>query len=303
MTYRHREGTVGPSGVGTDGTFLMSAPDGDLSAATSIKLSSRAEVEGGVIGRYLAGGYGIAPRAGFRYDLGSKTYAFVRGLYRVVESGTGRATVLPLVASIEENGEATSSRGFTIGLERSGADAGFRVEASDSRVQEALRAFFEGDFLTDFDSIYPFDGNTGRQYHATGRRRLTETVEGNVSLRYGSIRGGPVSESTAAYGIGDNRGRFWSARAAVEVVPTRTGFAVVVRGVRQHMGSPTVQRANDSNKIAVSVAQDLSVLGVTPFGSICKLLVALESARSTARYDREEPVATNRLMGGVAISF
>ena len=89
----------------------------------------------------------------------------------------------------------------------------------------------------------------------------------------------------------------------MEVVPTRTGVALVVRGVRQHMGGLVVSRANESNKIAVSLAQDLSVVGVTPFGSICKLLLALESARSTARADREEPVATSRLMGGVAISF
>src|SRR5262249_17227762 len=47
MTYRHREGTVGPSGVGSDGAFLLSAPDGDLSAGTAVKLSSRAEIEGG----------------------------------------------------------------------------------------------------------------------------------------------------------------------------------------------------------------------------------------------------------------
>ena len=304
MTYRHREGTVGPSGVGADGAFLLSAPDADLSAATSVRLSSRAEAEGGVVARYLAGGYGIAPRVSLRYDLGSKTYVFVRGLYRVAESGTGRGTVLPLVASIEENGEAAARRGFAMGLERrSGDEASFRIEASDQRVSEAVRAFFEGDFLTDFDSIYLFDGNTVRQYQATGRHRLTDTVEGNVALRYGSIQGGPVSESATAYGIGDNRGRFWSARAAVEVVPTHTGVALVVRGVRQHMAGLAASRANESNKISVSLAQDLSVVGVTPFGSICKLLLALESARATARADREEPVATSRLMGGVAISF
>jgi hypothetical protein len=212
--------------------------------------------------------------------------------------------VLPLVASIEENGEAAARRGIAVGLERrSGDEASFRIEASDQRVSEAVRAFFEGDFLTDFDSIYLFDGNTVRQYQATGRHRLTDTVEGNVALRYGSIQGGPVSESAAAYGIGDNRGRFWSARAAVEVVPTHTGVALVVRGVRQHMGGLAASRANQSNKIAVSLAQDLSVVGGTPFGSICKLLLALEAARSTARADREEPVATSRLMGGVAISF
>ncbi len=154
MTYRHREGTIGPSGVGSDGAFLMSAPDGDLSAASSVRVSSRTEVEGGVVARYLAGGYGIAPRLGARYDLGDKTYVFVRGLYRVVDSGAASGSVLPLVSSVDENGDATSGKGFTVGIERrSGPDASFRAEVSNHRVNEAVRAFFEGDFLTDFDSV------------------------------------------------------------------------------------------------------------------------------------------------------
>jgi hypothetical protein len=303
MTYRHREGTIGPSGVGSDGAFLLSAPDGDLSAASMVRVSSRAEVEGGVIARYLAGGYGIAPRLGARYDLGSKTTVFVRGLYRVAESGTGSGTVLPLVTSVDDNGEATSRRGLTVGIERrAGPDGSFRVEASDQRVNEAVRAFFEGDFLTDFDSIYLFDGNTVRQYKVTGSHRLSDTLSGNLALRYGKIGGDPAPESAKGYGVTDNQGRFWSARAAVEVLPTRTGVAVLVRGVRQSLATATALRSNDSRKIAISLAQDLSVVGVNPFGSVCKLLVALESARS-ASLTGDDSVSTNRLLGGVAISF
>src|SRR6266496_1199922 len=185
MTYRHREGTVGPSGVGSDGAFLLSAPDGDLSAATSVRLSSRVEIDGGAVARYLAGGYGIAPSLGARYDLGSKTYVYVRGLYRVVDSGTGTGTVLPLVTSVDENGESTSGRGFTVGIERRGGpDASLRVEVSNQRVNEAVRAFFEGDFLTDFDSIYLFDGNTIRQYKLAGSHKLSDKLSGSVAVRY-----------------------------------------------------------------------------------------------------------------------
>jgi len=303
MTYRHREGTIGPSGVGSDGAFLLSAPDGDLSAASMVRVSSRAEVEGGVIARYLAGGYGIAPRLGARYDLGWKTTVFVRGLYRVADSGTGSGTVLPLVTSVDDNGEATSRRGFTVGIERrAGPDGSFRVEASDQRVNEAVRAFFEGDFLTDFDSIYLFDGNTVRQYKMTGSHRLSDTLSGNVALRYGKIGGDPAPESAKSYAVTDNQGHFWSARAAVEVLPTRTGVAVLVRGVRQSLATVAALRSNDSRKIAISLAQDLSVLGINPFGSVCKLLVALESARS-ASLTGDDSVSTNRLLGGVAISF
>jgi hypothetical protein len=303
MTYRHREGTVGPSGVGSDGAFILSAPDGDLSAASAVRVSSRAELEGGVVARYLAGGYGIAPRLGVRYDLGGKTTVFVRGLYRVVESSPTSGTVLPLVTAIDDSSEATARRGFTVGFERrAGSDGSFRVEASDQRVNEAVRAFFEGDFLTDFDSVYLFDGNTVRQYKLTATHRLSDTLSGNVALRYGRIGGDPAPESAKGYGISDNKGLFWSARAAVEILPTRTGVAVLVRGVSQSLATAAALRSNDSSKIAISLAQDLSVLGVNPFGSVCKLLVALESARS-AGLTSDDSSSTNRLLGGVAISF
>ena len=303
MTYRHREGTVGPSGVGSDGAFLMSSPDGDLSAASSVRVSSRVEAEGGVVARYLAGGYGIAPTVAARYELGGKTYVFVRGLYRVAESGTASGNTLPLVTSIEESGDPYSGRGFAVGLDRSaGPDGSIHVEASDHRVNETIRAFFEGDFLTDFDSIYLFDGNTVRQYKLSGSHRLTDKLSGSVALRYGRIEGDPTADSGKNYGITDNRGHFWSARAAVEIVPTRTGVAVVVRGVRQSLATAAALQSNDSSKVAISLAQDLSVVGVNPFGSVCKLLLALESAHSAPLTSDESP-STNRLLGGVAISF
>ncbi len=303
LTYRHREGTVGPSGVGSDGAFLMSAPDADLSASASANLSSRLHVEGGVIARYLGGGYGIAPAATIRYDLDGHTTVFVRGLLRARESATGTGMVLPLVASVEENSEATSRKGFTVGARRKGADGSvLQIEASNQRVSEAVRAFFEGDFLTDFDSIYLFDGNLVRQYRVVGSRRLSDTLTGTVSARYGSIESEIAPESASTFGVTGNRGHFWSARAAVEVVPTGTGIALLVRGARQKLETASAPRANDSAKVAVSVAQDLSVVGITPFGSVWKLLLALESARTTATIERED-VATKRLLGGVAISF
>ena len=303
MTYRHREGMVGPSAVGADGALLMSAPDGDLSAGTSVKLSSQAEVDGGVVARYLAGGYGIAPVLGARYDLGSKSYLYVRGLYRVVDTGTGTGTVLPLVTSVDENGEAFSARGWTVGFEkRTSTDVAVKAEVSDQVVSEAVRAFFEGDFLTDFDSLYLFEGNTVRQYKVAASRRLSEKVTGTVSLRYGSIAGEPSPESALSYGIVDNSGKYWSGRASLEFVPTGTGIAVLVRDVRQVLNTSSSPHSNDSRKFAVSLAQDLSVVGVNPFGSVCKLLMAVERARSASQNGDDAP-STNRLLGGVAISF
>jgi hypothetical protein len=303
MTYRDREGLVGPSGVGTDGAFFQSAPDADLSATSSVRVGSAGELEGGVVARYLSGGYGIAPVLAARYDLGAGTFVFVRGLYRVTESASGPVTVLPLVTSIEENGEATARKGISAGLERRGEGTSLRAEFSNQRVNEAVRAFFEGDFLTDFDSLYLFDGNTVRQYQLTGTQRLSDTLSASLALRYGSVTGDVAPESASGFGVLDSRGRFWSGRAAVEIVPTRTGVALLVRGVRQRLGTGGAPHDNDSDKVAISLAQDLSVVGITPFGSICKLLIALESARTTAYSDSDEQKVSRRLLGGLAFSF
>ena len=304
MTYRHREGTIGPNAVGTDGALLLSAPDADLSAAASTRVSTRGELEGGVIARYLSGGYGIAPRLAARYNVGSQTYLFVRGLYRVAESSGVSTNVLPLVASIEDSSEATSRKAFSVGLERrAGQDVSFRLEASNQRVNEAVRAFFEGDFLTDFDSVYLFDGNLLRQYQGSLTHRLSDTVSGTLAVRYGSIDGEISAPSARMFGIDENRGRFWTARAGIEILPTRTGIALLLRGARQQLLTGAGVHLNQSDKIAISIAQDLSVIGLTPFGSDCKLLMALESARSTASTDREDPPVSNRFLGGLAIAF
>ncbi|MDQ5859211.1 MAG: carboxypeptidase-like regulatory domain-containing protein [Acidobacteriota bacterium] len=303
MTYRHREATVGPSGVGSEGAFFLSSPDADLAASTSLKLFPRTEVEGGVVARYFANGYGIAPKATVRYDLGNGAVVFVSGLYRVAEAGTGNGTVFPRVASIEENAEAASREGYAIGLERRSGDSTLKFEASAQRMDEVVRAFFEGDLLTDFDSVYFFDGNSVRQVQASARHRLSDAVTGTVAVRYGEIRGTVAPDAATSFGISDSDGSFWSARASVEILPTRTGVAVLVRGVRQTLETAGSAHTNDSDKLAVSIAQDLSVVGLTPFGSDWKLLLALESARSTTATDREEPASTSRFLGGLALAF
>lgn len=301
MSYRHREATVGPSGVGAEGAFFLTAPDADLSASSALKLFPNIEVEGGVVARYLAGGYGVAPRATVRYDLGNGAVVFVRGLHRVAESGIETSTVLPRVSAVEENLDAASREAYAVGIERRAGDSSLKFEASTQRIDEVVRAFFEGDLLTDFDSVYLFDGNSVRQIQASARHRLSDKLAGSVAVRYGDIRGG-VAPATS-FGITDSAGHYWSARAAVEVLPTRTGVAILVRGVRQSLQTTGESHTNDSDKLAVSVAQDLSVIGLTPFGSDWKLLLALESARSTAGTEREDPISTSRILGGLALAF
>jgi hypothetical protein len=307
MSYRYREAAVGPSGVSAQGTFFEAAPDADLAASTSVRVSDRMQVEGGVVARYLGNAgaaYGIAPAATARYDVGPAT-VYVRGLYRVAGSTAGAPTVMPRVTSIEESLEPAATESYAIGLERSaGPNSSLQLEVSQHKMGELVRAFFGGDFLTDFDSVYFLDGNSVRQYKASIQQRLSNTMAGSVAVHYGSIDGQVSSQSAGSYGISSNRGHFWSARASVEVLPTSTGFAVVVHGIRQNLETPAAPLANDANKVALSVAQDLSVIGLTPFGADWKLLVAFETARgTTVSGPKDDTTVANRLLGGVAVSF
>jgi hypothetical protein len=306
MAYRHREASLGPL-VGADGVPIQSAPDADLTASTSFRAGERVELEGGVVARYLGsapGGYGIAPVATVRYTVNGTT-VYVRGLYRAVGSTSDATVVMPRIASIEDNQEPAASRAFSVGLQRNvGPDSQVQIEASEMRMGELVRAFFQGDFLTDFDSVYLLDGNSVRQYKGSVTQRLSNTLSANVAVRYGSIDGNVSGSSNTSYGISSNQGRFWSARASVEVLPTRTGIALLVRNIHQQIQTPAALLANDSEKLALSIAQDLSIIGLTPFGAGWKLLVAVENAHGTALSDhRDETVTANRLLGGVAVSF
>lgn len=307
MAYRYSEASVGPSGVGADGVLVQAAPDADLTASTAFRVGDRLELQGGVVARYLGnapGGYGIAPAATVRYTVAGTT-VYVRGLYRALGSTSEATAVMPRIASIEDNQEPASTRAFAVGLQRNaGANSQLQFEASEQHMGELVRAFFQGDFLTDFDSIYLLDGNAVRQYKASVTQRLSNTVSGNVSVRYGSIDGAVAGPSAANYGISSNPGKFWSARASVEILPTRTGIALLVREIRQDIQTPAAQLANDSDKLTLSLAQDLSVLGITPFGTACKLLIAVENARGTALAEHKDELATaNRILGGLAVSF
>jgi hypothetical protein len=307
MAYRYREASTG-AGVGSDGVLVQAAPDADLSAATAFKVSDRVELQGGVVARYIGnapGGYGVAPEATVRYTVAPGTTVYVHGLYRAFGSTSQATAVMPRIASIEESQEPAATRSFAVGIQRNaGANSQLQIEVSEQRMGELVRAFFEGDFLTDFDSIYLLDGNNVRQYKASVTQRLSNTLSGNVAVRYGSIDGSINAPSAANYGIEANPGRFWSARASVEVLPTHTGFAVLVRKIQQDIETPAAKLANDSEKLSLSVSQDLSVIGLTPFGAGWKLVVAVENTKGTPlSSQKDEAVVANRLLGGVAVSF
>ena len=184
---------------------------------------------------------------------------------------------------------------FSLQLYSRSSYVGFRVN---------VRTFFQGDFLTDFDSVYLLDGNSVRQVKGSITQRLSNKLSANVSVRYGSIDGHVNAPSADAYGIASNAGRFWSATASVQVLPTQTGIAVLVRNIRQEVATPAAVLANNSDKLALQVSQDLSILGITPLGADWKLLVAIENAKGTGVADhKDESITANRLLAGVGVAF
>jgi hypothetical protein len=194
--------------VGAQGAYTQSAPDADLTASTAIRVTDRIEAEGGVVGRYLgSAAYGIAPALTARYDLGPAT-VYVRGLYRVAQSAPSVPAVMPRVGSIEDNQEPAATEAYAIGIERKvGRDTELRVEASEMRMGELVRAFFEGDFLTDFDSVYLLDG-TVRQYRASIQQRLSDTLAEHGRCASASADGTVTAQGAANYGINGNAGTF-----------------------------------------------------------------------------------------------
>jgi hypothetical protein len=296
MTYRRRE--AGPAGTAT----AQAAPDADLTAGASMRLG-HTSLEGGVVARYLSGGYGLAPRAEARLELSDGSVLFVRGLYRVIEAGTVTGVVMPRVASVQDSNDPASRISVAAGLQHRSAGAAYTLQVSQQQLDEAVRAFFDGDMLTEFDSIYLMGGNTVRRLDGTAQHRLTNALAGSLTAGYGTIDGTVKPENTTSYGILDNRGRFWTAQAGIEVLPTKTGVALVLHGVRQRLTMISSSLHNDSDKLALSLSQDLSIVGLSPFGSVCRLIVALESTRSTNLSEKEEAPVNKRLLGGVAVSF
>ena len=75
-----------------------------------------------------------------RYDLGNGAVVFVSGLYRVAESGSVTGTVLPRVASTEDNLESAAREAYSVGIERRAGDSSVRFEASSQQMDEVVRA-------------------------------------------------------------------------------------------------------------------------------------------------------------------
>ena len=193
---------------------------------------------------------------------------------------------MPRVASIEESriprrrGRSPSACSAT-----SGRDSSLQFEASEQRMGELVRAFFEGDFLTDFDSVYLLDGNAVRQYkaaiaaaalqHALGQRLRALRLDRRRRL------GAEPDElrhrrqpRPLLVGAGLDRG-------AADAAPgSRSSCAASARiSRRPPRASPTTPTSSRSRWRRTS-----PIIGLTPFGADWKLLVAVENAHGTGSH-------------------
>ena len=107
-------------------------------------------------------------------------------------------------------------------------------------------------------------------------------------MRYGTIDGAVKPEAAAAYGIRDSGHGSGRPAPASRSSPTKTGVAVVVRGVRQslsHTGGHAAQRLGQGRDLAragsLGDRSDALRLGL-------QLLVALESARNTNLSEKDD---------------
>ena len=155
MTYRRREGT---------------GPDGVVHGRHAPPRRSRRGPRRGDVGRAWA--TEARSRAASSRATSPAATASLRARWRATSSPTRpscscaastewpsparpTARLLPRVASIDDTDESASSHSVAAGLERKGDQgASFRVQASQQKLDEVVRAFFDGDFLTDFDSVY-----------------------------------------------------------------------------------------------------------------------------------------------------
>ena len=213
MTYRHREAAWVRPASASDGCFFQSAPDADLAASTSVhvEITSESRRRGSRRATWHrpppTASLPSRPRANGRSLRPSTSAASIAWPARL-----GAPTVMPRVGSIEDNQEPAATQAFAAGLEQQRrARLSAQLEVSEQRMGELVRAFFEGDFLTDFDSVYLLDGNSVRQYKASVQQRLTDKLAGSVTVRYGSIDG---DVSSRARRLRDHRNPGRSGRPA-----------------------------------------------------------------------------------------
>jgi Carboxypeptidase regulatory-like domain len=301
VTLRRREGAFS-----SDQTPVRrSMTDGDLSVSGRSAVAGPLSLEAGLVSRIRAGDARMAPRALAQYELAPGATIFVSGLYRVTGSDVAGDAALPRLTTIDDDLGPASRYAIGAGFQTGdGSGNVARIQASERRVDEVARVFFEGDLLADVDSVYVFDGNRVREVTGHFSQRWAE-FNTALEARYGTIDGEVNPRVTEVSGVRDDAGHFWSARATLELRPTKTGIAVLVRSVRQNIGSPTGELANGADNLRLSVSQNLSVLGVAPFGSALRVLISYEAARRQ-RVDAEASAQVedvHRVMGGLALAF
>ena len=251
-----------------------------------------------------SGGF-LAPGASLRIQLSPVTSILVAASRSVTRSDSTVASSPRAVSAGSWNAASNSeaSAALTFGTEDSGR---ILLKATSQSTVEPLRLYFDGDLFLDLGSLYLFDGNRLEKVSGVASRRLGTLFDASMSAEVGRVAGNVSSDAHQALSVISDRGQYYSGEAGITLRPTRTDLSCGVRHVRQVLIGDAGRTNNFSDKLRLSLGQDLTVLGFDPFGTAWKLVVSYETDTNALPVDNgveEVAVLKRRVMGGLAISF
>jgi hypothetical protein len=285
---------------GTRSTAL----DASVSASGEKNLGSLS-VGGLVHGRVGGSGGFVSPGASLRIQLSPVTSILVAASRSISRSEAPVSSSPRAVSAANWNAASDSqaSASLSWGTESTGQ---LLLKATSQSAAEPLRLYFDGDLFLDLGSLYLFDGNRLEKVSAVASKRLGTLFDASLSGEIGRVNGSVSSDTHQELAVISDRAHYYSGEAGITLRPTRTDLSCAVRRVRQILVGDAGRTDNYSDKLRISLGQDLTVLGFDPFGTAWKLVVSFETDTNALPSDsgfEEVAVYRRRLMGGLAISF
>jgi hypothetical protein len=280
--------------------------DAALSGAGERALTSWLSVGTSFVARVHSTETVMAPGATIRFQLTPQASLLVAASRRLTQSNQLASDPIRILSASAYDGAMGSEARAALSWKNDRSHASLRVEASSQSIAEPMRVYFDGDLMLDFGSVYLFDGNRLQRLSAEASARLFDLIDAAIRAEGGRIGGSVSPDASEAFDVFSASGHYYEGEASVTIRPTHTDVSCALRRIRQLLQSESGAASNFSDRVRVSVGQDLTVLGIDPFGTAWRLIVAYESDTTTvAQRDSFEDTALlkHRLMGGLSISF
>lgn len=302
LLLRRRDFT-GVEGVAGD----SSAQDGALTVSAERPVDDWISAGLRLDARYRAAGTSFCPGASLRLKLLPGTAIVLAASRRIGSpAATGSSIAPPTITSEDLFENVSSSEESVTMILGSDPAEGLQLNASRQIIAEPVMVYFDNDLLVDFGSLYLFDGNRLQKVSGTASARLFDLLDAALTAEGGRLDGKLSPESTEQLSVTGSSGDFYRGQAAVTIRPTKTDISCAVRRVRQVLQTSNGAAENFSDLVRVSLAQDLTVLGFYPFGTVWRVTVAYETDNSSSSTDssiEETASLKHRVMGGLSISF